>query len=146
MHRPFRGFLVALLLGVAVFAAVPSGASAQRVAPGGSPFHFGVEFERPEVSLERVLRRGQLVVRYSCMSACRPFMRLKVAGVEIAVFDPPGGPTAGSRAAVFKLGPATRSAIVEHTHRGIAAFHLAAIFTNNDSDRLATALRFQLRR
>lgn len=86
------------------------------------------------------------MVRYSCMNACRPFMRLKVAGIGIAVFDPPGGPTAGSRAAVFKLRPGARHVIVEHTHRGVATFHLVATFTNKASDRLAMALRFRLRR
>lgn len=146
MHRPLRGLAAGLLLAAAIVAAVPGGATAQRAAPGSSPFGFGVEFERPDVSLERVLRREQLVVRYSCMSACRPFMRLKVAGVGIAVFNPPGGPTAGSRAAVFELGPASRRAIVAHTHRGVAVFRMDATFTNRSLDRLDRVLRFRLQR
>jgi hypothetical protein len=146
MHRPLRGLLIALLLGAVVIAVVPSGASARRAAPEGSPFSFGVEFERPTVGLEKALRRRKIVVHYSCMRACRPLMRLKVAGNEIAAYDPPGGPTAGSRAAVFKLGPAARRTIVEHTHRGVAAFHLRATFTSMASDRLTMALRFRLRR
>ena len=144
MPRPIRGGLVVLAVTVAL-------ATAQSASPGQGlaaevPYLPGVEIERPSVNLDRVLRRQQLVVSYSCMEACRPFMRLRVAGIAISTFDPPGGPTAGSRRAVFELGPKSLRTIVDHIHDGVARFRLDAVFTNKSPARATKTLRFRLRR
>jgi hypothetical protein len=142
--RPIRGGLAALVVAAAL--ASPQGAPAEPEITAAVPYLSGVEIERPHVGLSRVLRRGQLVVDYSCMEACRPFMRLRVAGIAISTFDPPGGPTAGSRAAVFKLGRKDRRTIAAHIRDGVATFRLGAVFTNKSSARATKALRFRLRR
>lgn len=144
MPRSFRGGLAALAA-IAALAAAQSAAAAQESA-AETPFLAGVEIERPRVGLDRVLRRRQLVVSYSCMEACQPFMRLRVAGIAISTFDPPGGPTAGSRRAVFELGRRDRRTIVSHARDGLATFRIGAVFTNKASARATAALRFRLRR
>lgn len=144
MPRSIRGGLTAL----AVIAALAAGQSAfsDRGVAAETRFLAGVEIERPSVDLDRVLRRRQLVVGYSCMEACQPFMRLRVAGIAISTFDPPGGPTAGNRRAVFVLGRGDRRAIVGHVHGGVATFRIGAVFTNRAPARATEALRFRLRR
>jgi hypothetical protein len=142
--RLVHGGLAALVVAVALASA--QGAAAEPEIPAEAPDLPGVKIERPHVGLSRVLHRGQLVVDYSCMEACRPFMRLRVAGIAISIFDPPGGPTAGSRAAVFKLDRKDRRTIVGHARDGVATFRLGAVFTNNSSARATRALRFRLRR
>jgi hypothetical protein len=62
-------------------------------------------------------------------------MRLRVAGIVISTFDPPGGPTAGSRRAVFELGRGDRCTIVSHTHGEVATFRVGAVFTNKSPAR-----------
>jgi hypothetical protein len=143
--RSIRGGLAVLVL-IAALAVAQSAAAAVQEPAAETPFLPGVEIERPSVDLDRVLRRRQLVVSYSCMEACRPFMRLRVAGIAISIFDPPGGPTAGNRRAVFELGPKSLSTIVDHIHGGVARFRLNAVFTNKSSARAAKTLRFRLRR
>jgi hypothetical protein len=106
----------------------------------------GVQIQRPKTSLGRILRRHKLVVRYSCMHECGPVMKLGVSGIGISTFDPPGGPTAGIRAAVFELDGTARRAIVANTRHGAASFRLSAIFTDRSGDRLTRVLRFRLRR
>ena len=145
MPRSIRGGLAALSV-VAALAAAQSAAAVSREPAAETPFLPGVEIERPSVDLDRVLRRQQLVVSYSCMEACQPFMRLRVAGIAISTFDPPGGPTAGSRRAVFELGRRDRRTIVSHTHGGVATFRIGAVFTNKAPARATEALRFRLRR
>lgn len=122
------------------------GPAAAQEARAEARYLAGVEIERPQVALTRVLRRGQLVVGYSCMEACRPFMRLRVAGVAISTFDPPGGPTAGTRRAVFELGGRDLRTIVDHLRDDAATFRVGAVFTNRSPARAAKALRFRLRR
>jgi hypothetical protein len=143
--RSIRGGLAALAV-IAVLAVAQSAAAAAQEPTAENPFLPGVEIERPSVDLDRVLRRRQLVVSYSCMEACQPFMRLRVAGIALSTFDPPGGPTAGSRRAVFELGLEDRRAIVSHTHGGVATFRIGAVFTNKTPARATEALRFRLRR
>ena len=144
MPRSIRGGLTALAV-IAALAAGQSAFSDQGLA-AETRFLAGVEIERPSVDLDRVLRRRQLVVSYSCMEACQPFMRLRVAGIAISTFDPPGGPTAGNRRAVFELGPRDLSAIVDRIHDGVARFRLNAVFTNKSPARATKTLRFRLRR
>lgn len=144
MPELVRGGLAALVVTAAL--AVAQSASPDRGLAAEAPYLSGVEIERPSVDLDRVLRREQLVVGYSCMEACRPLMRLRVAGIAISTFDPPGGPTAGSRRAVFELGRKDRRTIVDHTDDGGVRFRLNAVFTNRSSARAAKTLRFRLRR
>lgn len=144
MPELVRGGLAVLAVTVALTAAQI--ASPDHGLAAETPYLSGVEIERPSVDLDRVLRRQQLVVSYSCMEACRPFMRLRVAGIPISTFDPPGGPTAGSRAAVFELGRNDRRTIAAYVRDGVATFRLGAVFTNESSARATKALRFRLRR
>lgn|GEM_PF-6850381 len=144
MPELLRGGLAGLVVTAAL--AVAQSASPDQGLAAEAPYLPGVAIERPSVDLDRVLRRQQLVVSYSCMEACQPFMRLRVAGIAISTFDPPGGPTAGNRRAVFELGPKGLSTIVDHIHDGVARFRLNAVFTNKSSARAAKTLRFRLRR
>ena len=144
MPELLRGGLAALVVTAAL--AVAQSASPDQGLAAEAPYLPGVAIERPSVDLDRVLRRQQLVVSYSCMEACQPFMRLRVAGIAISTFDPPGGATAGSRRAVFELGRKDRRTIVDHIHDGVARFRLNAVFTNKSSARAAKTLRFRLRR
>jgi hypothetical protein len=143
--RPFRASLFATLLGAAVLS-TGFGTVAAEQARAGAPFLSGVRMERPQARLTRVLRRSQLVLDYSCMKACRPFMRLRVGGVAISTFDPSGGPTAGIRKAVFELGRDDRRTILDHALDRVANFRVGAVFTSDSSARVAKSLRFRLRR
>jgi hypothetical protein len=101
--------------------------------------------KRPRADLGRILRRHRLVVSYTCATACRPSMTLKIGGTSIASFESSGGLATGSRTAVLTLPRRARKAIVGHEGRKGTEFRLGAVFVNGIA-HTARALDFRLRR
>ncbi len=138
---PSRGLLAAALALLLCL----SGLGSARAGQAPVELHLGASLQRPTASLARVLRRGRLGIRYTCMRECDPQMKLRVGGVLIGIFDPPGGPTAGNRAALFRFDAHDRRVIRAHTGC-LAHFRLAAVFTARAPGRDVRSLHFTLRR